>query len=683
VGYFDIPYTALGDFRTEKWADHRPEEMFDPSIRIVQRQRLRKNPQTGSLEIVVYVDHTVPKAFHEATKRGVERWSAAFHEMGLGNVVRAVAPGDDEFPNDYDVADVRFNTISWATGNGVSVFAIGQSVADPRSGEILKANIVFTLGWLASWLGEAIFFHSGLDPTAGQLKEAASQRQMAERRLSGHVEDLEKPRKSQNLVWQQQDQMAPLGHSSHGVDPAKLNRARCSSRGRSLRHHHFHEEMACRASFQDSPILWLMLGRRTEHEVQSFLEEGIADVTSHEFGHVLGLRHNFRGSTAVSMTDLQNPEYTAVHGLSSSVMDYLAINIVSNRQSKQASSKLKKPHLFTPVIGAYDKWAIKYGYTQISGESCCTKAPELQKIVEEYQQAEFTFATDEDADRDDPFTTRHDLSESPLDWYLDRLQLVAETQQDLVARSVQPGEGFSRVWDRELRLLMTALSACRNLVRFVGGISMSRRHAHQCGIQDSDCLTSTPKLDGPPPLSVVPAKDQLRALTGVLTFLSSKLGDGALPDPKLQEYLVGKDMKRLVDRAKKIVLDELFDMGRLNNIMLSGRLLESQHLLSDVLMQASEAILGVPKGEDEDIDLSSILRATTSPDAWHTQLEYLAGLAVDVQLELGSWGADHSVAALLLTERQRMKMKLARVATESPSTSSQASFFAIALKLLA
>jgi len=359
----------------------------------------------------------------------------------------------------------------------------------------------------------------------------------------------------------------------------------------------------------------------------------------------------------------------------------LAINIVSNRQSKQASSKLKKPHLFTPVIGAYDKWAIKYGYTQISGESCCTKAPELQKIVEEYQQAEFTFATDEDADRDDPFTTRHDLSESPLDWYLDRLQLVAETQQDLVSQAVRPGEGFSRVWDRELRLLMTGLSACRNLVRFVGGMRMSRLHAHQCGIQDSDCLTSAPKLDGLPPLSVVPAEDQLRALTGALTLLSSKLGDGALPGPKLQEYLVGVDMKRLVDRAKKIVLVELFDMGRLNNIMLSGRVLGTEDLLSDMLEQASETILGVPKGKDMD-STEGIMRATSTPDAWHTQLEYLARLAVDVQLELGSWGADHSVAALLLSERQRIKTKLAMVARESQSTSSQTSFFAIALKLL-
>jgi len=334
------------------------------------------------------------------------------------------------------------------------------------------------------------------------------------------------------------------------------------------------------------------------------------------------------------------------------------------------------------VIGAYDKWAIKYGYTQIHGESCCTKDPELQRIAEDYQQAEFTFATDEDADGDDPFTTRHDLAESPLDWYLDRLQLVAETQQDLVSQAVRPGEGFSRVWDRELRLLMTALSACRNLARFVGGMSMSRRHAHQCRIQDHECLMSTPKLDGPPPLSVVPADDQLRALTGVLTFLSSKLGHGALPPPELQKYLMGVNMKRLVDRAKKIALDELFNMGRLNNIMLSGRLLGKQDLLSDMLQQASETILGVPKGADTDSN-EGIMRTTAPPDAWHTQLEYLATLAVDVQLELGSLGADHSVAALLLTERQRIRMKLATVARESTDISSQTSFFAMALKLLA
>ena len=41
--------------------------------------------------------------------------------------------------------------MSWAVATD-STFAMGPSVVDPRSGEVIDANIVFTSGWVGAWL---------------------------------------------------------------------------------------------------------------------------------------------------------------------------------------------------------------------------------------------------------------------------------------------------------------------------------------------------------------------------------------------------------------------------------------------------------------------------------------------------------------------------------------------------
>ena len=80
-------------------------------------------------------------------------------------------------------------------------------------------------------------------------------------------------------------------------------------------------------------------------------------------GHTLGLRHNFQGSTLLTLEELQDPSKTAEAGLTSSVMDYLPLNIVSTK-----AQGAEVPHYFTPRIGEYDVWAIKYGYMAVEGE---------------------------------------------------------------------------------------------------------------------------------------------------------------------------------------------------------------------------------------------------------------------------------------------------------------------------
>ena len=72
--------------------------------------------------------------------------------MGFKNTPRAVLPGDADFPEDYDSGDIRYASVSFAISRDY-VFSVGPSVTDPRTGEILDADIGFSQEWVHAFSG--------------------------------------------------------------------------------------------------------------------------------------------------------------------------------------------------------------------------------------------------------------------------------------------------------------------------------------------------------------------------------------------------------------------------------------------------------------------------------------------------------------------------------------------------
>jgi len=66
----------------------------------------------------------------------------------------------------------------------------------------------------------------------------------------------------------------------------------------------------------------------------------------HEIGHTMGLNHNMKASQMLSPAEMNNTSITRTIGLQSSVMDYPAINVSSDRNNQG--------DYYTTKVGPYD-----------------------------------------------------------------------------------------------------------------------------------------------------------------------------------------------------------------------------------------------------------------------------------------------------------------------------------------
>jgi hypothetical protein len=112
---------------------------------VIKRHRLEKKDPTAAVSdpvkpIVFYIGPGVPERWRGALKRGVESWEPVFRAAGFSNAIMARdAPTPAEDP-DWSPEDARYNVIRWVPQPFTN--AMGPSVSDPRSGEILFAHIL-------------------------------------------------------------------------------------------------------------------------------------------------------------------------------------------------------------------------------------------------------------------------------------------------------------------------------------------------------------------------------------------------------------------------------------------------------------------------------------------------------------------------------------------------------------
>jgi len=134
VGFFTVRFEDYGDL-----GNHQVED-----VRFITRWRLEKQDPAAAVSepkqpIVFYVGREVPDKWKEAVKKGIESWQPAFEKAGFKNaIIGKLAPSVHEDPS-WDAEDARISSIRWLPSTTENAF--GPHVHDPRSGEILEADV--------------------------------------------------------------------------------------------------------------------------------------------------------------------------------------------------------------------------------------------------------------------------------------------------------------------------------------------------------------------------------------------------------------------------------------------------------------------------------------------------------------------------------------------------------------
>jgi hypothetical protein len=84
-------------------------------------------------------------------------------------------------------------------------------------------------------------------------------------------------------------------------------------------------------------------------------------VSSHELGHTLGLKHNMGASSQTPVEKLRDKAWVEKNGHTVSIMDYARFNYVAQPEDHIS------PKGIYARIGAYDEWAINWGYRYFDG----------------------------------------------------------------------------------------------------------------------------------------------------------------------------------------------------------------------------------------------------------------------------------------------------------------------------
>ncbi len=510
VGYFTTSYRDLGKYRDDqKW------------VRYINRWNLEKREPNLRLSppkkpIVFYVEHTVPVRYRRYVREGIEYWNKAFEKCGILNAIEVEY--QDKATNahmDKSPEDTRYNFIRWLSNDMGT--AIGPSRTDPRTGQILDADVVLTDGWIRHFWFQANqllpeMAMQGLSPeTLAFLDRNPEWDPRIRLADPGDRDYLLAMRANRGVVRYGGHPAGNVDATLYGDDEfdglvgrtSQFNGMCLAARGKafdmaSMRMFLELEELT-EEGLVDEPETGGDGDKKDEKKDDKpkkdpaelidgipewFVGPMLADLVAHEVGHTLGLRHNFKASSIYKLSDINSDAVKGKKPFTGSVMDYTPVNI--NRESGPVQGD------WTMIdIGPYDFWVIEYGY-----------GSDPKKALARVSEPELAFLTDEDVGGPDPLARTYDFSADPLDFANNQMRLVKYYRDRLLNKFVKDGESWSKARRGYNLTLNQQLQAMNMMSAWVGGAHVTRDRKGD--------------PNGRAPIQVIPAQTQRAALKFVI-----------------------------------------------------------------------------------------------------------------------------------------------------------------------
>lgn len=358
--------------------------------------------------IVYYLENTIPERYHQPMMEGVEAWSAAFEDAGFRNAVQAKM-----LPDSVSAGDIRYATLRWNVSDQPGYGAIGPSTVDPRTGEILDADMLYEANMFLNYRNT---YQNFVDP--------------------------------QNAI-----------NEIYNVSDEEMELMKMGIKTES-----FYAEMGTQTNLVRAALLAGGLMNPGDPMLEEYIDQSVRWVTMHEVGHTLGLRHNFRSSTDTPLERLHDTEWTGKRGVFSSVMDYPSPNINSAGNDHG--------HFFNTGVGTYDRWVISYGYTTDD-----EKAKEIARRSAEPGHAYGTDEDARGSGAIDPNVNVYSLSEDPIAWGRNRADLIRGMLPLLPDFALEDDMAYYEVSNLFQSAFFQYARALAPTVKFIGGQYQYRDHA--------------------------------------------------------------------------------------------------------------------------------------------------------------------------------------------------------------
>jgi hypothetical protein len=411
----------VGYFESGRY-DFSDDLQRTPRQRFVNRWRLEKKEPEAALSepvkpITYWIDRTVPVKYRAAISAGILEWNKAFEKIGFKNAIRVEVQPEGA---DFDTLDFGHASVRWMTNASPMFGAIGPSHVDPRSGEILDADI-------------------GIESLSSRSIRAARSQILT---LGGEVAIDGRP------ATPQERRLIASGRF-------------CSyDEGAGEQMSYAADVLEARGDLEPgSP------------EAEAFVEAYLKDVTMHEVGHTLGLRHNFRSSRVYTQKQLADPAFTREHGITGSVMEYAAINLNGPDESRASYGTP-----FNTTLGPYDYWAIEYAYRPLpAGQSAAGEAAALEKIAGRSAEPLLAYGTDEDNFLGvDPESLQFDLGNDVVAFARKRIAIAQDLLKRQETRQLRPGQDYNLLKRSASFAVRDVARAANVLARQIGGVRTVR-----------------------------------------------------------------------------------------------------------------------------------------------------------------------------------------------------------------
>ncbi len=261
----------VGYFTTQM--DDQISTSATPYRDLIHRWNLvKKDPEAALSEpvepIVWWIENTTPYEFRETIKEATLAWNEAFEAAGFRNAIEVKIQPDDA---DWKAGDVRYNVLRWTSSPVAPFGGYGPSFVNPRTGQILGADVMLEWGFFRNRSFEEDVLAEGLSAVSN--------------------------------IYEAMDEQ----YCSFGNHMQQNNQFGMSA-----------------LSLMDAP----------EEDLEGFQKEALTMLILHEVGHTLGLNHNMQASTLHSPEDIHDMELANTIGLTGSVMDYSSVNVNSERDNQ-------------------------------------------------------------------------------------------------------------------------------------------------------------------------------------------------------------------------------------------------------------------------------------------------------------------------------------------------------------